>query len=288
MNNQDGSIPQSKLLVVVVMLVIMLLVTGCGAAAPSSPSPTPVPPTPTPVPPTPTPQPPAVTLVVNPPDIKDVLPGQTVPLNADASGGSDLSFNWTVTNGTLSSADAPAVIYTAPYAPGIDVVTVVVKSSGGTTTKSVSFNVVTPDPPTDTPTPVPVDTATPTLVPTPPQADTATPTPTSVALECRHPALTSYIFPQLKDVAGQRAFYGPVEESPEVFLCGGVRDIVHSDPVSVKVEYHIARGTGKLGYFGIGTLGGYDATQFSQLCMWAYTLQPDQAFRLRIRDQGRY
>ena len=110
---------------------------------------------------------PIVALVVNPPDIKDLLPGQTVPINAD-TGGQDISFKWTVTRGVISSVDTPAVIYTAPDSPGIDIVTVEVNSAGGTTTKSVSFNVVTPQPSTPVPTP---ETAT----ATPPPA--ATPTP---------------------------------------------------------------------------------------------------------------
>ena len=69
-----------------------------------------------------------------------------------------------------------------------------------------------------------------------------------------------------------------------MFLCEGVRDIVHSDPVAVRIEYHIVRDTDGFGYFGIGTLGGYDATRFNQICLWAYATQPDQAFRLKVKD----
>ncbi len=137
-------------------------------------------------------------------------------------------------------------------------------------------------------TPTPADTPAPTLTPpattTSLQTETPTPAPTPVPLECRHPELTAYVFPQLKDVPGQRAFYGPLEESKEVFLCEGVRDIVYSDPVAVRIEYHTVHGTGKFGFFGIGTLGGYDATPFNRICLWAYATQPGQAFRLKVRD----
>lgn len=255
------------------LVALMHLLSACGTTTPPTP--------------TPTAPPPLVSLVVNPPDIKDLLPGQTVPISADTSG-QDISFKWTVTRGVISSVDAPAVIYTAPDSPGIDIVTVEVNSSGGTTTKSVSFNVVTPQPSTPTPqpstaVPTPVAssaTATPAAVLTPGETDQ----PAALPLECRHPAITSYVFPELAEIVGQRAFYGPFEESPEVFKCEGVRDNVHSDPVSVKIEYNTVPGTGGSGFFGFGTLGGFDAAQYKQLCLWAYAEEPDQAFRVRMKD----
>ena len=275
MNLQQRAIPQISALFIA-LAALMPLLGACGA---------PTPPTPTPTAP-----PPIVALVVNPPDIKDLLPGQTVPINADTSG-QDISFKWTVTRGVISSADAPAVIYTAPDSPGIDIVTVEVNSAGGTTTKSVSFNVVTPQPTTPVPTPetataTPPPAATPTAaaVLTPAAAEQLAAAPAAAPLECRHPAITEYLFPQLAAIAGQRAFYGPIEESPEVFKCEGVRDNVHSGPVSIKIEYNVAPGADKFGFFGFGTLGGFDAAPYKQLCLWAYAEEPDQAFRLKMKD----
>lgn len=127
------------------------------------------------------------------------------------------------------------------------------------------------------PTPIAAE-ATP--IPPSPPPPTITPEP----LDCRHPAITSYVFPQLEEVAGQRSFYGPLEESPDVFRCAGVYDVVHSEPLTVRIEYHIIRGTGKYGFWGIGTLNGYDASQFSEICLWAFSVQPDRAFRLKLKD----
>jgi len=137
------------------------------------------------LPPTPTPLPPAVTLSVNPPTTQ-LLPGQSVAISADVVG-QGVFFRWSVTHGTLSAYDTPAVIYTAPAYPGLDTVTVAVTNAGGTTYRSVSFTVVHPTPVAPSPT-IPV-AATPTLVPVPVLTPTPivivvtpTPSPSSVPL----------------------------------------------------------------------------------------------------------
>ena len=159
-------------------MIVGLLVTGCGTTQ----SPTP----------TPTLPPPSVALVVNPSDTEEMLAGETVPIHADASG-QDLKFQWSVTRGQLSAFDTPAVIYTAPDSVGADTVTVEVTGSGGTTTKSVSFDVVVPPTPTRMPAeadpPVPGPTATPAPVgadpPAPEPTATHIPAPVGVLRSCQ-------------------------------------------------------------------------------------------------------
>lgn len=130
-------------------------------------------PTPSPMPSmTPTPPPPLVSLEVNP-ALSELLPGQMVVLTLNISG-QGYTIHWMAARGLLSAEDTPAVIYTAPDAPGADIVTVQVSNAGGVTTKSVSFNVVLP---TSTPTATSTPTEIPTLTPTPTHTVTHTPTP---------------------------------------------------------------------------------------------------------------
>ena len=158
-------------------MIIGFSVTGCGTT--QSPNPTPTLP------------PPSVALVVNPSDTEDMPAGETVPIHADASG-QGLKFQWSVTRGNLSAFDTSAVLYTAPDSSGADTVTVEVTGSGGTTTKSVSFNVIAPPTmpaPVKTGPPVPEPTATPAPVgadpPAPEPTATHTPAPVGVLRSCR-------------------------------------------------------------------------------------------------------
>ena len=103
-------------------------------------------------------------------------------------------------------------------------------------------------------------------------------------IECLHPSITGHVFLQLEDVPGQFPFYGPVEELPEVYLCQGVYDKAHSPPLSVRIEFHT--NGDRYGFWGIGIPDGYDASQFSEICFWAYAEQPNQAFWFKMRDVG--
>lgn len=152
----------------IAFIVLALILSGCGS------------PTPTEVArlPTETPLPPSVALVINP-DIKDVLPGQTVALTVETSG-QNLRFKWSASRGKLSAFDTPAVIYTAPDSTGVDTVTVEVSSSSGATIENVSFNIIAPTPtltPSSTPTDVPTFTPTPELPIDTPVPPTDTPLP---------------------------------------------------------------------------------------------------------------
>lgn len=259
--------------------VLVMILVGCNS-------------TPAPVPP------PTFALEVNPGAQVEV--GKSVAIVAKVEPLEPLNLTWSVSGtakGVLNTTTGEQVVYT-PGNEGTDIVVAEGTTANGVRVKhTVTLTVIVEEisqAPTLGNNPI---TSTYTLTVTAPTQDTTserftsptstgTPTlpPTPTPLECRHPALTSYVFPQLNDVPGQRAFYGPVEESPDVFQCGGVRDIVRSTPVAVKIEYHIKPGTGKFGYFGIGTLGGYDVTQFKQICLWVYAEQPAQAFQLRLKD----
>lgn len=113
---------------------------------------------------------------------------------------------------------------------------------------------------------------------------TAGPTATSTSVpppfECNHPATTENVFLQLVGVNEQSPFYGPLNDAN--FLCQGVYDNFHTGPVSVRIEYKSV--DENVGFWGIGTPKGYDATLFSQICFWAYAQNPNQAFKLKLKD----
>lgn len=240
-------------------------------------------------------------------DATELAPGGRIILEAEIVSPSPVKgpivYKWSATAGELSKTDTPTVQFTAPAEPGDVAVTVEVTIGQVTYPITRKFQVLEPataiaEAPSGTPaetpttapgvtlTEAPAETPAVAVIETPTKAPTKSPTPTSTPppLECRHPELTAYVFPQLQDVPGQRAFYGPWEETEEVFECRGVYDTVRSEPVAVRIEYHVVRGSYRHGYFGIGTLGGYDATAFSQICLWAYAEQPDQAFRVKLKD----
>jgi len=101
-----------------------------------------------------------------------ILVGEMASLTTTASG-TDLKFKWAATRGTLSSATAPSVIYTAPDSPGPDTVTVEVTGRGGTTVRSITFEVAAEVAELSTPTPTTIPTPMPTATSAP--APTATP-----------------------------------------------------------------------------------------------------------------
>lgn len=234
-------------------------------------------------------------------DVQDPIvlhPGEEITLAVNIEGfAGNVSYEWSTSEANdsayLTKSTGPTTKFTAQAGVDEIIVSVTVSDQESAQTDQVRITIEEAEPtaeietdatsiPTATAPPA-IDTPTATATaPTP--TETPEPTPTQPPLSCRHPALTSYIFPQLEDVAGQRAFYGPLEESEAIFLCQGVRDVVHSPPVAVRIEYHVAEG--KYGFFGIGTLNGYDASQFQQICFWAYAEQPDQAFRLKMRDSS--
>ena len=195
-----------------------------------------------------------------------LMPGETATLTANASG-ADLKFEWTVDRGSLSNSTQAAVIYTAPDSPGLDVASVTVTYSGGEIIRSVTFEIIVPPTSTVAASPVPADT--PTAVPEP--------------IGCNSPAVTKNVFPQLVDEEGQIPFYGPVEEPK--YACEAVYDIVHDHPLAVHLKYENVEAN--FGWWGIGTPKGYDAASFNQICFWAYTQQPNQSFRLKMKDTSR-
>ena len=145
----------------------------------------------------PQPEPPVVS-EVNVEPSTTTLVGESASLTIKASG-IDLKFKWTASRGRLSSSTAPSVLYTAPDSPGPDTVTVEVTSKGGTTIRSVTFEVVELPTPTPTPTatltqsPTPTPTETPSTTPT----LTETPSPTPILTETPSPTPTSTKTPSL-------------------------------------------------------------------------------------------
>jgi hypothetical protein len=206
-----------------------------------------------------------------PPSVHEILAqpgtslttGEDISLTVDASG-TGMQFEWTALRGRISNPAQPAVLYTAPDSPGIDTVTVKVTYDGGEIIRSITLEILAPLDPTATLTPVP--------------ADTSTPFPEPIA--CNNPAVAKNVFPHLAEVEGQSSFYGPVDEP--LYACEAVYDIVHTQPMAVHLKYENAGEN--FGWWGIGTPNGYDASSYSEICFWGFARQPNQAFRLKMKD----
>ncbi|GAB4580495.1 MAG: hypothetical protein Fur0022_32360 [Anaerolineales bacterium] len=233
-----------------------------------------------------------------PPTILDVLiqkdtieVGEKINLSVEASGGSPLSYTWSVTpeneGGMLNPNNTAAVTFSASK-PGAYIVTLTVRNEWGEATKNINFEVVEPPPtPTLEPTALslPTQTAppeTPTPAPTETPTEIPTPSPIPDPIACNHLSIAQNVFSLTQELKSF-AFYGPTDDPN--FLCLGVYDLFHSEPISVKLQYTSVGDNA--GYFGLATLaseGGYNATRHTDLCLWVYAEIPNQAFRLQIKD----
>jgi hypothetical protein len=94
------------------------------------------------------------------------------------------------------------------------------------------------------------------------------------------------VFPRLIDAGFEYAFWGYSGDSREVFKCEGVYDKKHNTDLAVKIEYSASQDSDEFGYFGISTRvkEGVNISAFSEVCLWAYAIQPDQSFWLKIKD----
>ncbi|HKZ87208.1 MAG TPA: hypothetical protein VJ793_26580 [Anaerolineae bacterium] len=200
-------------------------------------------------------------------------PGESIPLAVSGVQGDGVVFEWSPSAGIVTPPTGQTVNFTAPNNPGQVIIKVTAKRDGTSSEATIVCNIeVTPTPPP----PPPTMTNTPTPTNTPAPTDTPTPIP---PIACNHPSITGNVFPQLQDVDPQFPFYGP-EDDPN-FLCQGVYDIFHSEPLAVRIEY---KSVDDNRYWGIGTPDGYDATKFTEICFWAYTQTPNQAFSLDMKD----
>jgi hypothetical protein len=207
---------------------------------------------------------------------KTIMTGQKANLSVRVEG-SPATYEWSAQHGKLDASSQPAVNYTAPDEPGFDTVTVRVKYDGGEIIRNITFEVVAPLTPA-TETPLPADTQTVTAPATP----TAAPDP----IACNHPAVTKNLFPQVENVNGQFPMYGP-ETEPNL-LCEAVYDRVHTPGgMAVHIKYENV-GT-NFAWWGIAIKDpdSYDASQHSRLCFWVYAEQPNQAFRVKMKDKTR-
>ena len=188
----QSSLIKSQILFMMGLLCIVFF-TACGGPTPT---PTPVAqiPTETPVPtntpiPTNTPEPPRVEVNVS--ESIELQLGESVTIQAEASGAGKITYEWTLIGvGDVSEErNAPLIIYRAPESvedgKNTAGLSVTVSNEGGDTIKGVSITIVTPtpEPPTNTPPPL-TNTSTPT--PTEPTV-TNTPTPPSGPITITNP-----------------------------------------------------------------------------------------------------
>jgi hypothetical protein len=215
--------------------------------------------------------------------------GQKISLWAD-SNSEAVTLEWKLTgSGSLSSQNDAAVQYTAP--PSVEAKEEVVislavtdQATGRTSTDQVVILLLPDAPAQPQLTPDAESTKPPVAEVTVPPAD-ATET---IVIACNLPPVTINLFPQLMDVTGQFPMYGPVGEVTETnFLCEAVSDIVHNEPLAVHIKYELTYNENNepnVGWWGIATPNGYDASEHSQICFWAYAEQPYQSFRLKMKD----
>ena len=212
------------------------------------------------------PEPPQIGEILASPSTTTITVGDKAGLTIPVSG-SDLKFEWSVSRGSLTDPTQPNVIYTAPDSPGLDIVTIKITYSGGEIIRSITFDVVG----------LPLPTATPVF------EDTPTPTAAPKPIACIHPSVTKNLFPQLADESGQFPIYGPETETR--FLCQAVYDIVHNGPMAVHIKYESFENN--FGWWGVATPNSYNAASYSEICLWAYAYEPNQSFRLKLKDTSR-
>jgi len=200
-----------------------------------------------------------------------ILVGETASLTTKASG-ADLQFKWTAARGSLSSPTTPSVIYTAPGSPGPDTVTVEVTGKGGTTVRSITFEVIAP--PTPTPTPIPTPTATEPPTPEPTEIPTLTPTPV--------PPLTE-IFPQ---VGSGQAFVFINEGGELTYRYVESEGCRHSGAYGLQLTYAMSgEGNGGWGiHWDNAPTKNFNASGFSVLVFWVKGTSGGEAFQIGLKD----
>lgn len=99
------------------------------------------------------------------------------------------------------------------------------------------------------------------------------------SLPCDHPVVTAEVFPQLKDELDQFPFYAV----NEAFQCQVVEDIVASEPIGLRLKY--AAGD-VVGYWGVATQNGYNASGFERICYSAFAEEPHQTFAIHLKDKA--
>ena len=207
----------------------------------------------------------------------DVQPSTTIFVGGMATlttkaSGTDLQFRWTTARGNLSSSTTSSVIYTAPASPGPDTATIEVTGKGGSTVRSITFEVIVPPTPTPTPTPTLFPTDTPTLAPT--ATPTLTPTPVRILAE---------IFPQVgygedfvfMNKGGELNYQYSEEE--------GCR---HSGKFGLQLTYAMSgEGNGGWGVqWDNAPTGDFDASGFSALVLWVIGAYGGETFQIGLKD----
>lgn len=218
-----------------------------------------------------------------PPQVKvDVQPstlisaGKTASLTADvSSSSSQLKFKWSVSRGTLSATDTPAVIYTAPLSQGPDTVTVEVSNASGTTTKNVTFDVVEPTPPPKEVSPMPTDTPEPSKAP----LATATELPTSTP----PPPPLIETFPQATD--GEEFVFSDLGGTiANQFVT--TSNCVRSGVSGLRLNYDM-KGAG-FGGWGVNWInasaGHFNAADFAYLSFWVKGMEGGETFQIGLKD----
>jgi hypothetical protein len=204
-------------------------------------------------------------------DVANVQEGEGVAIVIKIEPYEPLDWTWSVSGtsgGTLNANQGENVVYTAGTR-GVDIVVAEAKTAaGGVIKQQVTINVEATTIATDTP----VAAGTPTAVPDP--------------IACHHPAVTKKLFPQLENVNGQFPMYGP--ETEPNFLCKAVYDRVHT-PGGIAVHLKYDNVGANFGWWGIAIKDpdSYDASQYRQVCFWVFAEQPNQAFRVKMKDKAK-
>lgn len=96
---------------------------------------------------------------------------------------------------------------------------------------------------------------------------------------CDDLAIIQEMVPQVKDEKPDPyPFYSEIVN----FGCRQVFDTFHSGHLALRMEYEAGNSDG---YWGIATDGGFDATQFGGICLWAYAEEGTQSFSINLRDK---
>ena len=101
-------------------------------------------------------------------------------------------------------------------------------------------------------------------------------------LPCENLEIAREVFPQLAGELPLEPFSN--KESSRVFICEGVRDLVHNATVSVHLSYEDGGVSTQYGYFGISGFNGFDVSAYNEFCLQAYAKEPRQGFWVNLKD----
>ena len=96
-----------------------------------------------------------------------------------------------------------------------------------------------------------------------------------------NPKCLVYVSSQLAKIRPAAPFFFPIDQAAR-FTAEYTEEESHSEPISIKLVYNSAPSS--FGGWGIGSLGGYNASQFTRVSFYLKGTVLGQMFELKLKD----